>query len=485
MAARAGSTVGRAWAWRSVVSCRACWAVNQGSTFTLYLPQSFAPRDARSVAVAPEAVLPYRDVFSLNREMELAVADIPEAATEAATVGAEAVGAGAPTMLIVENDVAFSQIMRDMGREQGFRTVATTFGASGLTLARERQPDAITLDIRLPDVDGWRVLGRLKTDVDLRHIPVYVISTDEDRRRALAMGAMAVLSKPVNNREALEKAFSQIKAVLARTRQRVVVVTEHDAASAEISDALRDQNLDIDIIPPTTEAMAEIPAGSLDCVVVRAPIRAMPLALCLATLAERLGSPDLPMIIYAPEPLDAEVEGQLTKAAQTLTIKRVMSAERLTDEVALYLHWPFAQLSPAKQQILRTLYENDDLLRGRTALIVDDDIRNIFAMTSVLEQHGMNVLSAESGQQAIEQLNLNANIEMVLMDIMMPDMDGFDTMRAIRRIPRFKSLPIVAVTAKAMKGDRERCIEAGAWDYLSKPVDPLQMVSSCRAWLRR
>ena len=459
--------------------------VNQGSTFTLYLPQSFAPRDARSVAVAPEAVLPYRDVFSLNREMELAVADIPEVATEAATVGAEAVGAGAPTMLIVENDVAFSQIMRDMGREQGFRTVATTFGASGLTLARERQPDAITLDIRLPDVDGWRVLGRLKTDVDLRHIPVYVISTDEDRRRALAMGAMAVLSKPVNNREALEKAFSQIKAVLARTRQRVVVVTEHDAASAEISDALRDQNLDIDIIPPTTEAMAEIPAGSLDCVVVRAPIRAMPLALCLATLAERLGSPDLPMIIYAPQPLNAEVEGQLTKAAQTLTIKRVMSAERLTDEVALYLHWPFAQLSPAKQQILRTLYENDDLLRGRTALIVDDDIRNIFAMTSVLEQHGMNVLSAESGQQAIEQLNLNANIEMVLMDIMMPDMDGFDTMRAIRRIPRFKSLPIVAVTAKAMKGDRERCIEAGAWDYLSKPVDPLQMVSSCRAWLRR
>jgi CheY-like chemotaxis protein len=211
----------------------------------------------------------------------------------------------------------------------------------------------------------------------------------------------------------------------------------------------------------------------------------MPFTLCLATLAERLGSDDLPMIIYAPEPLDAEAEGQLTKAAQTLTIKRVISAERLMDEVALYLHWPFAQLSPAKQQVLRTLYESDDVLRGRTALIVDDDIRNIFAMTSVLEQHGMNVLSAESGQQAIEQLNLNTNIEIVLMDIMMPDMDGFDTMRAIRRIPRFKSLPIVAVTAKAMKGDRERCIEAGAWDYLSKPVDPLQMVSSCRAWLRR
>src|SRR5258706_171597 len=372
--------------------------VNQGSTFTLYLPQSFAPGDGRSVTIGPEAV---------------------------------------------------------------------------------------TLDIRLPDMDGWRVLGRLKTDVELRHIPVYVISTDEDRRRALAMGAMAVLSKPVNTREALEKVFSQIKRVLARTRQRVVVVSEDDAASTEISDALRDQNLDIHVIPPTTQAMADMSSGSFDCVVVRAPIRAMPLAPCLAPLAERLGSPDLPMIVYAPEPLEAEAEGQLTKAAQTLTIKRVMSAERLMDEVALYLHRPFAQLSPSKQQILRTLYENDDLLRGRTALIVDDDIRNIFAMTSVLEQHGMNVLSAESGQQAIEQLNLNANIEMVLMDIMMPDMDGFDTMRAIRRIPRFKSLPIVAVTAKAMKGDRERCIEAGAWDYLSKPVDPLQMVSSCRAWLRR
>jgi CheY-like chemotaxis protein len=459
--------------------------VNQGSTFTLYLPQSFVPGDGRTVAVAPDAVLPYRDVFSLNRETELACANIPEVGTETATVGAETLGAGAPTMLIVENDVAFSQIMRDMGREQGFRTLVTAFGASGLTLARERKPDAITLDIRLPDMDGWRVLGRLKTEVELRHIPVYVISTDEDRRRALAMGAMAVLSKPVKTREALEEVFSQIKGVLTRTRQELVVVTEDDAASTEISDALSEQNVGIHIIPPTTEAMAEMPSGSVVCVIVRPPIRTMPFTLCLATLAERLGSDDLPMIIYAPEPLDAEAEGQLTKAAQTLTIKRVISAERLMDEVALYLHWPFAQLSPAKQQVLRTLYESDDVLRGRTALIVDDDIRNIFAMTSVLEQHGMNVLSAESGQQAIEQLNLNTNIEIVLMDIMMPDMDGFDTMRAIRRIPRFKSLPIVAVTAKAMKGDRERCIEAGAWDYLSKPVDPLQMVSSCRAWLRR
>jgi CheY-like chemotaxis protein len=155
------------------------------------------------------------------------------------------------------------------------------------------------------------------------------------------------------------------------------------------------------------------------------------------------------------------------------------------DEVALYLHWPFAQLSSTRQQILRTLYESDDVLRGRTAMIVDDDIRNIFAMTSVLEHHGMKVVSAESGREAIEKLNLNANIEIVLMDIMMPDMDGFDTMRAIRRVPRFKSLPIVAVTAKAMKGDRERCIEAGAWDYLSKPVDAHRMLSSCRAWLRR
>jgi len=429
--------------------------------------------------------VPYRDVFPVNRETQPAFVDVPEVATEIVTVGAEALGAGAPTMLIIENDVAFSQILRDMGLEQGFRTQVTAFGAAGLTLARERQPDAITLDIKLPDMEGWRVLGRLKTEVELRHIPVYVISTDEDRRRALAMGAMAVLPKPVKTREALEAVFSQIKRVLARTRQQLVVVTEDDAASTEISGALCEQNVDIRIIPPTTEAMAEVTSGSAGCVVVRPPVRTMVLTLLLSTLAEQLGSQDLPIIIYAKERLDAELEGHITKAAQTLMIKRVMSAERLMDEVALYLHWPFAHLTAAQQQILRTLYENDDVLHGRTVLIVDDDIRNIFAMTSVLEQHGMNVLSAECGQQAIEQLNFNANIEMVLMDIMMPDMDGFDTMRAIRRIPRLKSLPIVAVTAKAMKGDRERCIEAGAWDYLSKPVDPLQMVSSCRAWLRR
>jgi CheY-like chemotaxis protein len=464
--------------------------VNQGSTFTLYLPQSFTPRDSRSVAVAPEALVPYRDVFPVDREAQLARADVAEVATETATVGAEALGAealgaGAPTMLIIENDAAFAQIMRDMGREQGFRTLVTAFGAAGLTLARERHPDAITLDIRLADMDGWRVLGRLKTEVELRHIPVYVISTDEDRRRALAMGAMAALSKPVHTREALEQVFSEIKGVLARTRQRLLVLAESDAASTEISDALRDQNLEVHIVRPTTEAMTEMPSGIFDCVVVRSPFRTMPLTRCLATLVERLGSPDLPMIVYSPEALEAEEERQLAKAAQTLVVKRVMSTERLMDEVALYLHWPFAQLSSTQQQILRTLYESDDVLRGRTALIVDDDIRNIFAMTSVLEHHGMKVVSAESGREAIEKLNLNANIEIVLMDIMMPDMDGYDTMRAIRRVARFKSLPIVAVTAKAMKGDRERCIEAGAWDYLSKPVDAHRMVSSCRAWLRR
>jgi CheY-like chemotaxis protein len=436
------------------------------------------------VSVAPEVVLPYRDMFSLIQEPDLALVNIPQMATETA-VEEESLGPGAPTMLIIENDTAFSQIVRDMGRDQGFRTLVTAFGASGLTLARERKPDAITLDIRLSDVDGWRVLGQLKTDVELRHIPVYVISTDEDRRRALAMGAMAVLSKPVETREALEEVFSQIKCVLQRTRQRLVVVTEDDAAATAIADAVTEPHVDIRVIRPTPEAMADMLPGSVDCVVVRPPVGTMTLSLCLATLVERLGSPDLPILIYTQEPLDAEAEAQLSKAAHTLTIKRVMSPERLMDETALYLHWPFAQLSPAKQQILRTLYEDDDDLRGRTVLIVDDDIRNIFAMTSVLEHHAMNVLSAESGQEAIEQLTQHANIEIVLMDIMMPGMDGFDTMRAIRRIPRFKALPMVAVTAKAMKGDRERCMEAGAWDYLSKPVDPRQMVSSCRAWLHR
>ena len=205
------------------------------------------------MSVAPEVVLPYRHVFPLNQEADLALVNIPQLATETA-VGAESLAPDAPTMLIVENDAAFSQIVCDMAREQGFRTLVTAFGASGLMLARERKPDAITLDIRLPDVDGWRVLGRLKTDVELRHIPVYVISTDEDRRRALAMGALAVLSKPVKTREALEEVFSQIKHVLQRTRQRLVVVAEEDGAATAIADGVIEPHVDVHIIRPTPEA---------------------------------------------------------------------------------------------------------------------------------------------------------------------------------------------------------------------------------------
>jgi CheY-like chemotaxis protein len=453
--------------------------VNHGSTFTLYLPAEHAARRKPAAVVA--AVGQGQQDRELGREVEPGAPDasilLPEADDRAS------IAKGDRVLLVVENDLAFGQFLLDTAHDHGFKGVVTAFGASALAHATEYRVDAITLDLRLPDVDGRRVLGLLKSGLATRHIPVYVISTEEERARCLELGAADVLAKPIQEKELLERLFADIRADLERPDKQVLVVAPDRTAGEEVARWLSDDEVAVRIAGCWDEALVAIEAAPrTHCLVVAAEARPIPAPRLLAALGA-LGN--VPVVLWWPGAGPAARDEGLHRLAGRHAVKIVQSPERLVDEVTARLHLRLDRLGEEKQRVVKSLHETDEVLAGKKALIVDDDVRNIFAMTSVLEQHRMTVVSAENGRDAIDLLRSTPGIDIVLMDIMMPEMDGYDTIRAIRRIPSFGRLPILAVTAKAMKGDREKCIEAGAWDYLPKPIDSMQMLSMCRSWLRR
>jgi CheY-like chemotaxis protein len=380
----------------------------------------------------------------------------------------------------VDNDLGFAGVLMDLGRERNYKAMSTAFGAAGIALARERQPDAITLDICLPDIDGWHVLDRLKHDLATRHIPVYVITTEENAGRAFQLGAIGVLTKPVHTRDALNVVFDAFAERASREHPTLVVLGPDDVARHRLLGAAAESRAVVHSAASWRDALPLVNQGRVDCV-------AMDAANCekaLAAMAKATRS-HVPVAVFAPEGLSRRAEAELKRLASHRMVRVAHSPERFFDDTALLMHQPLSALTPTGRGTLERLYRGDTILAGRKVLIVDDDIRNIFAMTTVLEGCQMSVISAENGKEGIEKLRATPGVDIVLMDIMMPDMDGYDTIRAIRRIPTFKQLPIVAVTAKAMKGDREKCIEAGAWDYLPKPVDSEQLLSVFRSWLHR
>jgi len=358
-------------------------------------------------------------------------------------------------------------------------------GASAIALARDYNPAIITLDLNLPDIDGWRVLSRLKKDHSTRHIPVYIITTEEDSGRGLRMGAIGVATKPFKTREALDEIVARIKTFVEQKKRRLLLV-HHDEAERNVLAALV-AGPDVELVAAATgaDAVAAIDAGGFDAIVVVSHLPDMSVGDFSEAIRRRPSLAEVPLIAYLPEGANKKTEATIKKLGQSTVLREARSPERLLDEVCLFLHRPINAVPEEKRQVLRRLHEDDSILAGKKVLIVDDDIRNIFATTSILEPHKMHILSAENGRDAIERLQQNPDVAVVLMDIMMPDMDGYDTMQAIRRLSRFRSLPIVAVTAKAMKGDREKCIEAGASDYISKPVDTEQLLATLRAWLHR
>ena len=455
----------------------------EGSTFTLYLLTSLAAVGAPRVAatsptphtVAVDVPPVAHDPVERGSGLEM-----PEPVLADDRNGLQA---GDRVILIVEDDLKFAKVLLDVARQRGFKALVCADGTSGLALARRFTPDAVTLDIHLPDVSGWTVFDRLKRDPLTRHIPVHIISVDGGRRRGMTQGAVMHLDKPVDADE-LRAAFEQIRAHVQREVKHLLVVEDDPAERVAIAELVGNGDVATTAVGTGADAIAALSRCSYDCMVLDLGLPDMEGAELIRRIQENPAARDLPIIVYTGRDLTHAEELSLERAADAIIIKDVRSPERLLAETALFLHRVEAHLPEPQKKLLRQARAKDELLEGRRVLIVDDDVRNIFALSTVLERRGMQVSFAESGRAALELLQQEGDgISVILMDIMMPELDGYETIRAVRLLPGFEKVPIIAVTAKAMKGDRDKCLRAGASDYISKPVDTDQLLSLLRVWL--
>ena len=449
----------------------------QGSSFTLYLPQTYFGTSALNVGV---------------REVGLAVAaqgQLPAVALAGVTAeriedDRESLQPEDTTLLIVEDDPHYARVLCDLARDKGFKVLVATHGAEALALAREFHPTAISLDVFLPDMLGWTVLNHLKQDPALRHIPVQMLTMDEDRQHGLTRGAFSFITKPTTP-DALDTLFDRIKEYTLPRRKRLLVVEDNPAEQLSVEELLGNDDIDMTMVTTGAEALALAGEQAFDCMVLDLRLPDMSGFEVLECLRDTPSLTDLPVVVFTGKELSPEEDSRLRTLARSVVVKGVESPERLLDETALFLHRVVTDLPPEKQKMLDQLHRSDDALFNKKVLIVDDDVRNIFALSSVLERRGMCVLTAGTGREAIATIESTQEIAIVLMDIMMPEMDGYETMQVIRQNPSFRRLPIVALTAKAMKGDREKCLEASASEYLAKPVNTEQLLSALRMWLHR
>jgi CheY-like chemotaxis protein len=386
-------------------------------------------------------------------------------------------------MLAILEDHAAATETRAVAAEHGFKTLIAVRGEPGLALAHEYKPDAIVLSMQLPITDGQHVLEHLKRHPDTRHIPVYVASDDDDRQAVLKAGAAGYLEKPAT-RKALDGMFKAAGEFIDRRVKSLLLVEDDEAERMAIAELIGGgDDVEIVAVGSTEEALGELKAKRFDCMVLDLKLPDATGFSLLERIKKTKKYRDLPVIIHTGAELDQREETRLRKYAETIIVKDVRSPERLLDETSLFLHRVEARMPVDKRKMLEQLHTSDAVFEGKKVLIVDDDVRNVFALASVFEARGMAVVFAENGKDGIGTLEENPDVDLVLMDIMMPEMDGYETTQAIRRMPDFKQLPIVALTAKAMKGDREKSIASGASDYITKPVDVDQLLALMRVWL--
>ncbi|HEY4221225.1 MAG TPA: response regulator, partial [Myxococcota bacterium] len=440
-----------------------------GSTFTLYLPRTYAPvrqiearpapalgTGAISISLLPQLSEDSALAYALDSAAQVA-ADA-RAARPQVTDDRDQIVEGDRVLLVIEDDPTFAQIMVDGAHKRGFKAVVAARGETGLAFARKGKPAAITLDMRLADIDGWTVLDQLKHDASTRHIPVEVISGDDQRQRSLRMGAAGFLQKPVSA-AALDEMLLKLTHFVDTPMRRLLIVEDDERERASIVALVSSDDIETIAVRNGQEALHALASGEFACMVVDLGLPDIPGLHLLRQIKRESRWAELPIVVYTGRPLERREETEIKKVAEAVIVKDAASPERLLDETALYLHRVHANLPEAQRRMLEKLHHSTTLLAGMNVLIVDDDVRNIFAITSVLERHGSNVLYAENGKDGLAILEKNEHIDAVLMDIMMPEMDGYEAMRRIRGDGRFGALPIIALTAKAMKGDEERCVE--------------------------
>jgi CheY-like chemotaxis protein/signal transduction histidine kinase len=444
----------------------------EGSIFTLYLPLS-PSKSPESSPVAPGKAL--WSPPQINRP-------VPKAGTPPLQDDRDGLAAGGRCILIIEDDLTFARLLMEKVRERGFSAVVATDGNSGIDLAEKLHPSAILLDVMLPSLDGWGVMQKITDNPQIRHIPVHFITCLEERQKALSMGAIGFITKPVTS-DQLDTIFGAIEDVVSRTLRKLLIVEDDKAHASALVALLEERDISIAVAHSGEKAIRLLSEEPFDCIVLDLGLADMSGFDLLEYIRNLDPSRRIPVIIHTGQELSGEDTQRLQHFSESIIIKGAKSPERLLNEVTLFLHVMESKLPPDKQLMIRTTLDTETLLAGKKVLLVDDDMRNIFSLSSVLAEKGMLIVEAENGKVALARLEEHPDVNIVLMDVMMPEMDGYEATRRMRKDPRFARLPIIALTAKAMKGDRQACMEAGASDYITKPVDMDRLLSLLRVWL--
>lgn len=448
-----------------------------GSTFTLYLPSVFDPAmissGSRHVGIREK---------NGRRTKETIKTDKAPTTGEIADDDKGTVTAESRVILIMEDDIAFARVLLDFVRERQYKGIVADQGNTGLSFARHYKPDAILLDMKLPVMDGAEVLRQLKNDPELRHIPVQIISGYDMKKQGLELGALGFIRKPVTH-DGLRKAFDKIEDFISRRMKRLLIVEDDRQHNESVKELIGNGDVKCFSAYSGTEAYEMLTADPFDCVIVDLGLPDMSGFQLLEKIKESSNLNRIPVIVYTGKDLTREENITLEKLANTVVVKTAYSHERLLDETMLFLHRVESKLPKEKQSIIRKLHKTDEVLKNKRVLIVDDDLRNVYSLVNALEEEGMQCTSAENGKKALLALRQSDPVDIILMDVMMPEMDGYEATQEIRKMDKLKKIPVIALTAKAMKGDREKCLEAGMSDYISKPLNVEKLLSLMRVWL--
>jgi CheY-like chemotaxis protein len=451
----------------------------KGSTFTLFLPQHFDPSlisSTKQVEIKEKEPVKKPEAVHSTRIDTYESADVID--------DRSTIKEGDRVILIIEDEMAFANVLLDFVRERRYKGVIANQGNIGLSYARHYKPDAILLDLQLPIMDGTEVLKQIKNDPELRHIPVQIISSFDRKKEGLELGAFDFMQKPVTV-ATLQRSFDKIEGFSNKKLKRLLIVEDNEQHNNAIRELIGNGDVKCSSAYEGTEAYQMLTKESFDCVIVDLGLPDMSGFDLLEKIRAHDSLNKIPIIVYTGKDLKKEDNIRLTKLANTVVLKTADSHERLLDETTLFLHRVESRLPKEKQKLIRNLHKADEVLKNKKILIVDDDIRNIYSLTNALEDEELHCLTAENGKIALKTLKENPSIDLVLMDVMMPEMDGYEATIEIRKMNEFKKLPIIALTAKAMKGDREKCLAVGMSDYVSKPVNIDQLLSLMRVWLYR